>query len=128
MAIHGYFGTTRISGAMTKGNSSPFCVSLALQKQAEFCSTPLVSSVQTPKTKRWSCPSPPRYKLNLDAAIMEAGCRIGLGGIVRHHMGEVLAAFCFSVQCSYEPEIASKFNVPAGLKCRSHGFKGISVA
>ncbi|PON88689.1 hypothetical protein TorRG33x02_155940 [Trema orientale] len=80
--------------------------SLALQKQAEFCSTPLVSSVQTPKqTKRWSCPSPPHYKLNVDAEIMEAGGRIGLGGIVRDHMGEVLATFCFSVQSSYKPEM-----------------------
>ena len=53
----------------------------------------------------WQAPDEGSYKINTDAAIFESG-KVGLGGVIRDHVGEVVAATCMVENGSVEVEVA----------------------
>ena len=53
----------------------------------------------------WRAPEVGSYKINSDAAMFELG-KVGLGGVMRDHVGEVVAATCMVTNGSMEVEVA----------------------
>ncbi|XP_059450984.1 uncharacterized protein LOC132181765 [Corylus avellana] len=77
---------------------------------------------------RWSLPPPEFVKCNWDAAIDLAGKRMGVGIVIRNHVGEVVAA-----QCSTRPYIVDPMTAEAiavwtvALFIRSLGVENVKL-
>lgn len=69
-----------------------------------------------PQRVIWHPPNPPRYKLNIDAALDKDGGVAGLGCIIRNYQGAVMAAVTSKKPCLGDVEIAEALTALEGLK------------
>ncbi|KAL2939352.1 hypothetical protein RDABS01_000184, partial [Bienertia sinuspersici] len=64
---------------------------------------------------RWTPPVEGTYKLNTDVAVFQEG-KVGLGAILRDHMGETVVTTCWMVAGDYKVELGEGLAARHGLK------------
>lgn len=65
--------------------------------------------------RKWKAPLEGVYKINTDAAMFE-GSQIGLGGVVRDHVGDVVVGVCEKMQGSDDVAVVEALSARQGLK------------
>ncbi|PON31880.1 hypothetical protein PanWU01x14_366050 [Parasponia andersonii] len=92
---------------------------MALQaqtKQKEFQFSSLVSKPPFPPSQsRWLLPPEFFLKLNIDVVVIEKGGCIGLSGIIRDHVDEVMIIFYSNIKFSYSAEVAEALTLRLGI-------------
>ncbi|KAK3224148.1 hypothetical protein Dsin_011173 [Dipteronia sinensis] len=74
------------------------------------------SGAQEARGIRWKPPTSGTYKLNIDAALEVQHLPVGLGTVIRDHMGFVMASSAQRVEANFTPQIAEAMAISRGLK------------
>ncbi|XP_042972882.1 uncharacterized protein LOC122304682 [Carya illinoinensis] len=77
---------------------------------------------------RWEAPPQGKFKLNWDASISKATCKVGVGAVIRHCEGKVLATLRMQHDLFPDPLMAEAFaGLQASIFCKSLGYKDIII-